>query len=168
MAPVFGGIEQYDNYFVWNAGRSELLAAKAESLTNGESLFNNCTSLTSLPEGLSFPALTNGDHMFYRCTRLTSLPEGLSFPALTNGTFMFANCTSLTSLPEGLSFPALTNGDYMFSGCNALTTADCTKILNALPTYTSGSRTITLPNTDAAKAADTTIATNKKWTVAYA
>ena len=66
-----------------------------------------CTSLTSLPEGL-----TVGRGLYLGgCTSLTSLPEGLT----VGGNLNLGRCTSLTSLPEGLTV----GGDLNLEGCTS-------------------------------------------------
>ena len=93
-------------------------------------MFQGCSSLTSIPEGL-LPATTLADscysRMFQGCSSLTSIPEGL-LPAtnLVQGCYegMFFGCESLTSIPEGL-LPAtnLVQSCYenMFAECSSLT-----------------------------------------------
>ena len=74
---------------------------------------------------------------------------------------MFSNCTSLTSFAGDLS--KLTKGNNMFSSCN-LDEASVLRILNSIPTYTSGShplhlgkRTNFLNSTDIATLLGTTV-----------
>ena len=74
----------------------------------GEEL-SGCTSLTSLPAGVS----VGGDLKLYGCTRLTSLPAGLT----VQGNLKLYGCTSLTSLPAGLT----AGGNLDLSGCTRLT-----------------------------------------------
>ena len=89
-------------------------------------MFYGCTSLTTAPE---LPATTSPsdcyEEMFYGCTSLTTAPE---LPATTLESCcyrsMFYNCTSLTTAPE---LPATTLAVYcydtMFYNCTSLTTA---------------------------------------------
>ena len=90
-----------------------------------ESMFANCTSLTTAPE---LPATTLAAecyyYMFNGCTSLTTAPK---LPATTLAAscyyYMFNGCTSLTTAPE---LPATTlAASYvgMFNGCTSLTTA---------------------------------------------
>ena len=69
-----------------------------------------CTSLTTLPEGLSVGNWLDLDG----CTSLTTLPEGLS----VGGWLDLDGCTSLTTLPEELSV----GGSLDLRGCTSLTT----------------------------------------------
>lgn len=91
-----------------------------------DSMFYNCSNLTSAPE---LPATTLARYcyayMFDKCASLTAAPE---LPATTLAVhcyeLMFSNCTSLTAAPE---LPALNLVSYcyynMFFGCTSLTTA---------------------------------------------
>jgi hypothetical protein len=67
-----------------------------------------CTSLTSLPKGLTVGGWLN----LRGCTALTSLPEGLT----VEGEFYLRGCTSLTALPEGLAV----GGSLYLGGCTSL------------------------------------------------
>ena len=90
------------------------------------SLFNECSSLTSVPSNL-LPATTWADscyaNMFYGCTSLTAAPD---LPATTLAEYcylwMFCNCSSLTTVPD-LPATTLVEGCYsmMFESCTSLT-----------------------------------------------
>ena len=96
------------------------------SLTNGSSMFVGCSALTSFSVDLS--SLTNGNHMFYSCSNLSSFNGDLS--SLTNGSSMFYGCSKLTSFTSDLS--SLTNGSNMFQNCDNLTSfsVDLTSLTN--------------------------------------
>lgn len=81
------------------------------NLTDGGSMFNNCSNLTSFNSDLS--SLTNGAQMFKYCSNLTSFSSDLS--SLTDGGSMFYKCSKLTSFSSDLS--SLINGMNMFNGC---------------------------------------------------
>ena len=90
------------------------------------SMFNGCSSLTSVP---TLPATTLKpycyNNMFYGCSSLTSAP---SLPAtdLKYNCYsgMFASCSSLTSAPSLPSTDLAMNCyQSMFDGCTALTIA---------------------------------------------
>ena len=91
-------------------------------------LFSDCTGLTSA-ENLILPATTlaNGcyDSMFMNCTSLTTAPA-LPATTLTRECYygMFNGCTNLTTAPA-LPATTLTDNCYnsMFQGCTNLTTA---------------------------------------------
>ena len=101
-------------------------------------MFDNCTSLETLPAGFNLPqSFTDvGDffaaYMFTECSALKSLPDGFSFPAGVTSAgdyfaaWMFLNCSSLTTLPAGFNFPqgivSVGNNfaSEMFNGCVSL------------------------------------------------
>ena len=107
---------------------AEHLVLPATTLVNYcyNSLFQNCSSLTTAPE---LPATTLAyqcySYMFADCKSLTTAPE---LPATTLANvcyaYMFAGCTSLTTAPE-LPATTLANDCYydMFQNCTSLTTA---------------------------------------------
>ena len=93
-----------------------------------DSMFRNCSSLTTAPE---LPATTLNyscyQYMFYSCSSLTTAPE---LPATTLSpncyVHMFNGCTSLTTAPE-LPATTLKNSvyEYMFMGCTNLKIIRC-------------------------------------------
>ena len=95
--------------------------------------FNECTSLSSLPDGMFANLTTVISGTFYQCfsgcTSLTSLPDGMfaNVTTVSSSAFgpCFQDCTSLTSLPDGMFANVTTVGDYAFkycfSGCTSLT-----------------------------------------------
>lgn len=137
---IYGEQELEPNCFSWLFGRWNT-SNKSELLVNAQylvlpytklvnscydSMFRDCTSLTSAPE-LPATTLANGCYvrMFEGCTSLTKVPE-LPATTLANNCYqdMFSGCTSLTTAP---TLPATTLADKcytsMFQGCTALTTA---------------------------------------------
>ena len=89
------------------------------NLENGESMFSDCSKLSSLPATMTLNALTNGSRMFLGCSGLSSLPAAMTLNNLTNGGWMFAGCSKLTSLPA-MTLNNLTNGEEMFYQCSGL------------------------------------------------
>ena len=91
-------------------------------------MFQNCTSLTTVPE---LPATTLADNcyvqMFDGCTSLTTAPA-LPATTLADDCYdgMFYGCTSLTTAPE---LPATTLADncyqWMFRDCTSLNYIKC-------------------------------------------
>jgi hypothetical protein len=87
-------------------------------------MFWGCKNLTTAPTELPATTLTNYcyESMFQNCTSLTTAPE-LPATTLTNNCYqyMFRDCTSLTTAP---SLPATTLTNYcyesMFNGCTSL------------------------------------------------
>ena len=84
-------------------------------LTDGESMFYECTALTTFNSNL--PYLNNGKDMFSKCSNLTSFDSHLF--RLTNGESMFYECTALTAFNSVLN--SLEDGQNMFYGCSNLT-----------------------------------------------
>ena len=88
------------------------------------SLFNNCTALTSAP---SLPATTLApycyQYMFQGCTGLTTVQATLPATTLFSNcySYMFKHCTSLTTAPA-LPASTLASSCYaqMFYGCSSL------------------------------------------------
>lgn len=130
----------FTNFFKACSGLSDAseLLLPATALANNcyESMFENCTSLTTAPE---LPATTLNErcysNMFNGCTSLTTAP---ALPATTLASRcyqnMFQACTSLTTAPE---LPATTLASfcyqYMFNGCTSLTTAPELPATDELP-----------------------------------
>ena len=97
------------------------------SSTSFERCFYNCTSLTSIPEGLfdNNTQATNFSDCFNTCKSLTSIPEGLfdKNPLATVFSSCFSYCRSITSIPKGLfdKNKLATNFNFCFNDCRSLT-----------------------------------------------
>lgn len=153
-------------YMFYNCSNLTSWTVGLPNLTNGTYMFYQCSSLTSWATDL--PNLTSGDHMFQGCTALTSWTAGIL--NLENGNSMFYDCSNLTSFSGNLSklagASATNGGYYMFYNCSKLKTFNSTlpslaygqrmfygcildeasilRILNSIPTYTSGSHPLHL------------------------
>lgn len=144
--------------------------------------FNGATSIKriALP---SLPVLSNLQSAFNVCGALEIVDLPPSMPELTNITNAFAGCRSLMSITFPASLAAVTNATTPFSSCNALariqncsipisfSVANCAlgpdaldEIFTALPTVSG--QTITITGNWGVSGCDTSIATNKGWTVA--
>ena len=125
MPILFSGCGKLYNH----PDKAIILPATTLAVSCYESMFNNCTNLTTIPE---LPATTLAEScyksMFNHCTSLTTIPSDL-LPATTlkNNCYqnMFTNCTGLTSIPENLLQSVTTLANYcyasMFSSCSGLT-----------------------------------------------
>ena len=83
-------------------------AAMKSPIIVGDLNLDGCSSLISLPDGLT----VGGNLHLHGCTSLVSLPDGLT----VGGGLYLTGCTSLVSLPEGL-----TVGENLYlSGCTSL------------------------------------------------
>ena len=96
---------------------------------NANSMFQNCTSLISLPSTFKIPNIyssNNGDgdctYMFGGCTSLSSIANGFYIGnSASNLRWMFSNCKNLTSIPSSLTIPdSATNCYGMFANCTSL------------------------------------------------
>ena len=153
-------------------------------VTNMSSMFNSCSSLTTIPL-FNTSNVTNMNYMFRSCSNLTSIPL-LDTSNVTNMSSMFYECYRLTSIPQ-LNTSNVTNMSSIFYSCYNLneihmagmkvdfnissstnfTESALVEILNNLATVTS-TTTLTMGSTNLAKLTDEekAIATNKGWTLA--
>ena len=100
----------------------------------GDSYFNGCTSLISIPKNTIF----NGGAYFGGCTSLRSIPENTIF----NGYVNFVNCASLISIPENTIF----NGDAYFDGCTSLKSIPENTIFNGIVSFRDCTSLTTIAN----------------------
>ena len=87
--------------------------------TSMEYLFNGCGRLTTIPL-IDTSEVKYMDYMFDYCTRLTSVPL-LNMSKNTHTQYMFFYCTSLTSVPQ-FDTSKVTSASSMFRYCTNLTT----------------------------------------------
>ena len=87
------------------------------NVTNMDSMFSDCSSLTSIPL-LNTSKVTRMDYMFSYCRSLTTIPA-LDTSNVTNINSMFYWCRSLTTIPA-LDTSNVTNMDSIFYGCISL------------------------------------------------
>ena len=111
------------------------------AVTNMNSMFYGCTSLTEIPL-IDTSAVTTMDSMFYGCTSLTTIPQ-LDTSAVTDMRNMFDGCTSLTTIPQ-LDTSAVTNMSGMFRSCTSLSNDSLNNILAMLINATAYTGTKTL------------------------
>lgn len=105
------------------------------ALAGGMSMFAYSELTTFLSD---LPTLISGNGMFNRCESLESFDGGEGgLSAMTDGDSMFSDCIALKSFKGDLS--SLTDGSYMFDKCQ-LNKESALRVLNTIPTYTSGSR----------------------------
>ena len=147
---VSGTSDVYDVYksgtsfrdlLVKSTNVAEVLGANTTGITNMQSMFQQCTALTSVAL-FDTSSVTYMGTMFYRCTSLTSVPlfdtsnvtdmSGMfSFCPLTTVPLfdtssctymsqMFGYCSSLTTVPL-FDTSSVTRMDYMFCECGSLT-----------------------------------------------
>ena len=104
------------------------------SLQTGDRMLNWNNGLIEFDSFL--PELKSGVQMFDTCTLTTF---NVPLPKLENGNYMFYRCSSLVNFESDL--PSLKNGSFMFE-TSKLNKASVIRIINSLPTYTSGSHLI--------------------------
>ena len=87
------------------------------SITNMQSMFNQCSSLQSIPL-LDTGSVMSMSSMFNSCSNLQSIPQ-LDTSSVMNMYYMFKDCSSLQSIPL-LDTGSVTNMGSMFSSCSSL------------------------------------------------
>ena len=127
------------------------------TITNASYTFYNCSSLQSLPSGMTLSAVTNASSTFQNCASLQSIPSGMTLAAVTNATNLFTTCPSLQSAP-GLAIPV----SFSVAWCN-FAAAQLDEIYTSLPTVSG--QTITVTSNPGTTGDTPSIATAKGWTV---
>ena len=92
------------------------------AVTNMNSCFNGCTSLTTPPDMSNMTAVTNMAQCFYNCSSLTAPPNLSNLTAVTSMSSCFYGCASLATPPDLSNLTAVTSMYFCFSGCTSLTT----------------------------------------------
>ena len=105
-----------------------------ENVTDMTSMFNGCTSLTSLDVSrFNTDNVTDMNCMFYNCSSLTSLDVSkFNTAKVTNMSWMFSDCYDLASLDVShFNTERVSNMSAMFNGCGSLTSLDVSKFNTA-------------------------------------
>ena len=134
------------------------------AVTNMNSMFNSCSSLTSLNVSSFNTTNVRGfNYTFYGCSNLKSLDvRHFDTSNATNMGGMFYRCSGLTSLDlSNFNTANVTTMNYMFSGCSSLTSLDLSnfntaevKEMRNVFSYCSGLKSLDLSNFDTAKVTD--------------
>ena len=98
-----------------------------EKVTNMNSMFSNCPSLTSLDlSNFKTQNVTDMTNMFIACNKLTSLNvSNFDTRNVTNMANMFYSCSNLTSLDvSNFDTKNVTDMSFMFALCQKLTSLD--------------------------------------------
>lgn len=117
------GVTNFDGAF---SGCSSITASgiagmNMSSGTNFSNTFRDCTSLTSLPNGLDLALAKSSDGTFYGCTGLTGeLTFGKGSSSLTSRANMFYGCSGITTVTFASGAYGFGNMDNMFDGCTNL------------------------------------------------
>ena len=99
---------------------SATMGEHSPSLTSYTNRFNGCTNLRDVSISTSSSVVTNMQSMFSGCASLTAVPL-FNTASATNMSSMFSGCSSLTTVPL-FNTAAVTSMSGMFSGCSSLTT----------------------------------------------
>ena len=108
-------------------GIENLNLLDTSNVTNMDSMFSGCSSLTSLDVSkFDTSNVTNMDCMFRSCSSLTSLDVSkFDTSKVTNMSSMFKDCSKLTSLDVSkFDTSKVTSMNYMFYDCSSLTSLD--------------------------------------------
>ena len=112
---------QYDlNRWQYNRANLRECSVDFSPVSDFSSMFDGCSSLSSLPDGFSCQNATGTSQMFSDCSSLSGLPDGFSCPNATDTRSMFQFCSKLSGLPDGFSCPGVRDASYMFFGCSKL------------------------------------------------
>lgn len=123
-----------------------------------QNLFAGCSKLTSLT--LVVPKLTAAQYLSFNCTALPAFSG--DFPNLESAPYCWRNTPSLVEF--NVTWPLISNLSDAFRN-SGLGATEINKILNSLPTYTSGSHVVTFTGCPGASTCDPSIGTAKGWTV---
>lgn len=109
----------------------DLSSFNTSKVTNIASLFNSCRSLTSLDlSNFNTSKVTDMGGVFYGCSSLTSLDlSNFDTTNVINMNSIFDSCSSLTSLNvNNFNTSKVTNMSRMFSSCSSLTSLDLSNL----------------------------------------
>ena len=127
-------IAYVDSFKFYDASRNPIIfiglsVSDTSSVTNMGSMFDGCSSLTSLDlTGFNTSSVTNMQYMLRNCDKLKSLNlSSFDTSAVTDMSHMFSSCASLTSLDlTSFDTSAVTGMFGMFEYCIRLTSLDLT------------------------------------------
>ncbi|WEV58947.1 BspA family leucine-rich repeat surface protein [Bifidobacterium sp. ESL0728] len=126
-------VEDMTNMFDGDNGLESITLSgnfKTGKVTSMDSMFNNCSGLTSLDlSSFDTSAVKSMKQMFSSCRGLTSLDfstlPNFNTANVTNMDSMFLDCTGLTSLNvSNFATNKVANMNSMFNDCSSLTTLD--------------------------------------------
>lgn len=104
----------------------------ANRATDMNKMFYNCESLQTVSQ-INTPNVTNMNQMFYYCASLTTVPA-FNTANVNNMGGMFINCTSLTTVPA-FNTANVNFMDNMFNYCASLTTVPQFDTSNVIDTH---------------------------------
>lgn len=129
-----------------------------ENVTDMYGMFINCRFLTTIPQ-FDTSNVTNMENMFSGCYKITSIPK-LNIIKVTSMGYIFVGCSSLEEIHM-----ININTDLDISASTKFTREALLEIIGNLKAQTSGTKTLTMGETNLAKLteADKKIATDKGW-----
>ena len=118
-------------YWFYDCGKLSIITGmenlNTDNVTDMNSMFYNCSSLTSLDvSNFNTENVTDMVMMFYGCYSLSSLDlSNFNTENVTGMTYMFNNCSGLINLDvSNFNTAKVTNMDSMFGSCARLTSLD--------------------------------------------
>lgn len=122
----------FNNLLYKSTNVIEILGANTTDVTNMQSMFNRCSSLTSVPL-FDTSSVTDMKYMFYGCSSLTSVPL-FDTSNVTDMTEMFRNCTNVQTGALALYQQASSqttppsNHSKTFNNCGSNTTSGAAEL----------------------------------------
>lgn len=123
-----------------------------------QNLFGSCSKLLSVT--LTAPKVSDAQYLVYNCPVLSAFSGDLS--ALKSARYCWRQTPSLVEFNVTWSLISNLFDAFRNSGLGA---SEINKILQSLPSYTSGSHVVTFTGCPGASTCDPTIGTAKGWTV---
>ena len=114
------------------------IVGKIAGLTRMNSMFNGCSSLTSIDlSGFDTSQVDSMGSMFYNCSSLASLDlSGFDTSQVTSMGYMFSGCSDLKTLDlSGFDTSHVTSMRYMFYKCSSLASLDLSGFDTSQVTY---------------------------------
>ena len=104
-------LEPEDNYILY-ANDGKVVSANLSGVVNGTRLFYNQTKLTEIPLSWKLDSITDGTSMCESCTNLTTFLHPLT--SLSNGSNMFSGCNLSEKTIKSIltTIPEYTNGTH--------------------------------------------------------
>lgn len=151
FAGTFGGFTTCSNL-----ESAVVIVPKSTGLQSN--LFGGCPKLLSVT--LTAPKVSSAQYLVYNCPLLSAFSGDLS--ALESARYCWRQAPSLVEF--NVTWPLISDLSDAFRD-SGLGASEINKILQSLPSYTSGSHVVTFTGCPGASTCDPTIGTAKGWTV---
>ena len=118
---------------------------------NCQRFARDCNSLLSVPSTYDFSGVTNAQSMFQGCSSLTSFSQ-TNFSSATNVSQLFQSCSGITSFPN-LDCSNATSSQQMFQSCRMVTAPNITftKLQNSMSMFNNCENLENVPIYDTSK-----------------